>query len=132
VRAADTNLLVRYIVNDDRKQADAVQRLFRECRARGEAVFIPTLVLCELVWVLDRVYSLPKPNLIEVLESILQVGFFQFENEDVVRQALQNYRAGKASFPDYAIGEIGKQAGCRDTVTFDRALKNAPGFTLLT
>jgi predicted nucleic-acid-binding protein len=41
------------------------------------------------------------------------------------------YRTGRAGFPDYVIGEISKQAGCRDTVTFDRALRDTPGFTLL-
>jgi predicted nucleic-acid-binding protein len=49
----------------------------------------------------------------------------------LVRRSLELYREGKANFSDYLIGEISRQAGCRDTVTFDRALKGAPGFTLL-
>jgi predicted nucleic-acid-binding protein len=48
-----------------------------------------------------------------------------------VRQSLEHYRRGKATFPDYVIGEISRHAGCRDTVTFDRDLRSAPGFTIL-
>ncbi len=44
---------------------------------------------------------------------------------------LEIYHRGKGNFTDYLIGEISRQAGCRDTVTFDRGLKGAPGFTLL-
>ncbi|HML18147.1 MAG TPA: type II toxin-antitoxin system VapC family toxin [Bryobacteraceae bacterium] len=131
MRAADTNLLVRYIINDDQKQADAVERFFEDCRASGEPVFIPVLVVCELLWVLERVYGQAKPELIAALEKMADAAFFQFEQEAVIRRCLEHYRSGKASFADYVIGEISREAGCRDTVTFDRALKGAPGFTLL-
>jgi predicted nucleic-acid-binding protein len=131
MRAADTNILVRYILNDDVKQADAVHRLFQECRANGEAVFIPVIVLCELLWVLDRSLNLTKPQLIQVLENMFEAGFFRFEHEAIIHRCVEFYRTGRAGFPDYVIGEISKQAGCRDTVTFDRALRDTPGFTLL-
>jgi predicted nucleic-acid-binding protein len=131
MRAADTNLLVRYVVNDDHKQVHSVEQFFADCEAHDEPVFVPLLVLCELLWVLNHTYGQTKRELISVLEDLLRAGFFQFESESLIRRCLESYRDGKASFPDYVIGEISKQAGCRDTVTFDRALKDAPGFTLL-
>src|SRR6266851_7683965 len=84
----------------------------------------------ELVWVLDRVHGQTKPQIIEVLERLLGLDLLRFEQESVVRQSLIRFRAGKASFPDYVIGEISRQAGCRDTVSFDRDLRRAPGFTV--
>ena len=53
------------------------------------------------------------------------------EREDAVRRSLELYRHGPASFSDYLIGEISREDGCRDTVTFDRGLRGAPGFTVL-
>jgi predicted nucleic-acid-binding protein len=84
-----------------------------------------------LFWVLDRTFGLEKMELIETLEKLLAVEFFRFDRESTVREGLEQYRRGKASFPDYVIGEISRQAGCRDTVTFDRDLRGAPGFTVL-
>jgi predicted nucleic-acid-binding protein len=131
MRAVDTNILVRYIVNDDLKQAAVVEKFWGECETNQEAIFVPVLVLCELMWVLSRLYAQTKPQLIGVLEKLLAVGFFRFEQESAVRQSLEHYRGGKATFPDYVIGEISRQSGCRDTVTFDRDLRGAPGFTIL-
>jgi len=131
MRAVDTNILVRYVVNDDPKQAAVVEKFWVECETNQEAVFIPVLVLCELMWVLSRLYAQTKPQLIEVLEKLLAVGFFRFEHESAVRQSLELYRGGKPTFPDYVIGEISRHVGCRDTVTFDRNLRGAPGFTVL-
>jgi len=131
MRAVDTNILVRYVVNDDPKQAAVVERVWLECETNQEAIFIPLLVLCELMWVLSRLYAQTKPQLIEVLEKLLAVGVFRFEQESAVRRSLEHYRRGKATFADYVIGEISRRAGCRDTVTFDRDLRGAPGFTIL-
>jgi predicted nucleic-acid-binding protein len=131
LRGLDTNVLVRYIANDDLKQAEVVDRLFRDCSLAGEDLFVPVIVLCELVWVLDRVHGQTKPQIVEVLERLLNLNLLRFEQESVVRQSLIRFRAGKATFPDYVIGEISRQAGCRDTVSFDRDLRKAPGFTVL-
>ena len=131
MRGIDTNVLVRYIANDDLKQAEVVERLFRDCSLAGEDLFVPVIVLCELVWVLDRVHGQTKPQIVEVLERLLRLDLLRFEQESVVRQSLISFRAGKASFADFVIGEISRQAGCRDTLSFDRDLRKAPGFTVL-
>jgi len=80
---------------------------------------------------LSRSYGQPKAAVVEALNQILQMEQFRIEHDALVRRSLELYREGKANFSDYLIGEISRQAGCRDTVTLDRALKGAPGFTLL-
>jgi len=131
MRGIDTNVLVRYIVNDDLKQAELVDRLFHECDAAGEHLFVPVIALCELVWVLDRAYGQGKPQIVEVLDRLLGLDLLRFEQEAVVRQSLTRFRDGKASFPDYVIGEISRHAGCRDVVSFDRDLRKTAGFSIL-
>lgn len=69
--------------------------------------------------------------MVDILEVILVSDAFVFEQKDFIQRSLDNYRQGRADFSDYLIGEIASAAGCRDTVTFDRALKGSPGFTLL-
>lgn len=102
-----------------------------ECKREGEHLFIPVLVLCEAVWVLDRIYRQSKDQIIEAIEHLLQADLFRFEHDGLVRRAFDQFRESRGGFPDYLIGEIAIAAGCRDTVTFDRALKSSPGFTLL-
>ena len=69
MRAVDTNILVRYVANDDPKQAAVVEKFWVACESNQEAIFIPVLVLCELMRVLSRLYAQSKPQLIEILEN---------------------------------------------------------------
>jgi len=131
MRALDTNVIVRYFVADDESQFAASERVIEECRKNRESVFLSVIVLCELMWVLASTYRQPKPVLISVLEEILALDQFQIEYEELVRRCVALYRLGAGNFPDYLIGEISKHYGCRDVVTFDRALKKSSGFTVL-
>jgi predicted nucleic-acid-binding protein len=131
VRALDSNVLLRYLVGDDRHQAAIAERIIEGCRDANEPLFIPVLVLCETIWVLDRVYSQSKAQIIEAIEALLVMDLLRFEHDRLVRSAFDRFREARADFPDYLIGEIATAAGCRDTVTFDKSLKGSPGFTLL-
>jgi predicted nucleic-acid-binding protein len=131
MRALDTNVLVRYLVNDDPAQAAVADRVLDDCRRKREPVFLSILVLCEMVWVLASSFGQSKSEIVAVLERILDLDLFRVEHEPLVRRSLEHFRRGKGNFADYLIGEIGNEAGCRDTVTFDRALKDAPGFQIL-
>lgn len=131
MRSLDTNILVRYLVADHPRQLAMAERVIEECRETKESIFLSIPVLCETVWVLTRNYLQPKPVLIEILEQILAKDLFRLEHDAAIRRSLQAYRDGKAGFIDYLIGEISQDAGCRDTVTFDRSLRGAPGFTVL-
>jgi predicted nucleic-acid-binding protein len=131
VRALDSNVLLRYLVGDDLRQLAVAERIFEESRQSDEPLFIPVLVLCESLWVLDRVYGQSKAQIIEAVASLLAMDLLRFEHDRCVRFAFDRFRQSKADFPDYLIGEIAAAAGCRDTVTFDKSLKSSRGFTIL-
>jgi predicted nucleic-acid-binding protein len=131
MRGLDTNVLVRYLAADDAKQLATVEELMEECQKNREPFFLPAIVLCELVWVLAKRYDQQKSQIIQALEQILDMDQFRLEYDALVRRSLESFRNGKGNFSDYLIGEISKQHGCRDFVTFARALKNSPGFTVL-
>lgn len=131
MRAVDTNLLVRYFTTDDSRQVALVEQFLAQCEERRERVFVAIPVLCELTWVLNVSHGFAKSEIAGALKQLLDQPLFSVEREPLVRRALQSYRDGRGGLTDYLIGEIASDAGCLDTVTFDRRLKGAPGFTLL-
>jgi predicted nucleic-acid-binding protein len=127
----DTNVLVRYLIKDDKKQAERATAFIRKATADGESCLINSIVLCELVWVLESAYEYEKKEIVSVLEKILVTKQLEVESKDIVRQAIHDYRAGSGDIADYVIGRVNQSQGCEHTATFDRALKNYPAFILL-
>jgi predicted nucleic-acid-binding protein len=129
--AIDTNVLIRFLLDDDPAQGARVDRLIEDAVRRDEKLFLGHIVLCETVWVLQDLLHVPKPELLTLFEYVLTTGFFEIQAEQVVKAALAAYRNGKADFADYLIGEVGLSEGCSITATFDRGLRGAAGFSLL-
>lgn len=130
MRGLDTNVLVRYLTQDNAGQARAVEALVAEALAEGERLHVDDVVLCELVWVLRGAYRTDKPAIVSALERIINTALFSFEDREVLRRAVEDYRQGGGDFADYLVGRRNRRAGCEDTATFDRALKGAPSFSL--
>jgi predicted nucleic-acid-binding protein len=131
MRAVDTNILIRFITKDDPKQFAEVERLFEGCAQKQEQVFVSIPVTCELVWVLSSGYRQPKREIVSVLEFLLNDGLFHLDQAPLIQIALDRFRHGKADFTDYLVGAMAADAGCRDTLSFDRGLRDDPDFTIL-
>lgn len=131
MRGVDTNVLVRYLTQDHAAQARAVDTLIAETISRREHLHVDDVVLCELVWVLRGAYRTDKPAIVSALQKIVGTALFSFEDREVLRRAVEDYRKGSGDFADYLIGHRNRRAGCEDTATFDRALKGASAFSLL-
>ena len=127
----DTNVLVRYLTQDDPAQARRANQVVADSVQRDGRCFIGPVVLCELAWVLSGAYALAKADLINTLDLILATRQFEVGDKDIVRAALEGFRAGRADFADYVIGKANHRAGCAQTVTFDRRLKNSAEFRVL-
>ena len=131
MRGLDTNVLLRYLAADDAKQLAAAGSIVHQARMDREPLFVPAVVLCEVAWGLRSVYALPKSVIVETLESLLGTFGFEFEHHQAALLALESFRNGPGDYSDYLIGEVGLSAGCRDIVTFNRALRRAEGFHVL-
>lgn len=131
MKGLDTNVLVRYLVRDDKKQAEKAGTYIRKVVANGESCFINNIVLCELVWVLESAYEFDRVSIADVLEKILATKQFELERKDITRQAVRDYKEGRGDLADYLIGRINQALDCDNTVSFDRALKNAAPFIVL-
>jgi predicted nucleic-acid-binding protein len=131
MRGLDTNVLVRYLTQDDPVQAPKATQVIDEGVEQGDVFYLTSIVLCELVWVLEDAYDYSRQDIQRVLDHILRTAQFHFDQKDQLWLALQDYRAGRADFSDYLIGRLGRQAGCPETLTFDTSLRRSPHFRLL-
>ncbi|MBI1736073.1 MAG: type II toxin-antitoxin system VapC family toxin [Candidatus Rokubacteria bacterium] len=127
----DTNVLVRYLTQDEPAQTRRANRLIGETVAAGDRCAIASIVMCELVWVLDSAYRLERDAIASVLERLLATADFVVEEPDLVRRALADYRRGHGDFADYLIGWRNRHTGCDATATFDRALRGSDLFRVL-
>lgn len=127
----DTNVLVIYLTQDDPKQAPKATRTIETGAARGETFFISSIVMCELIWVLGTAYDYGRGEISDVLESVLRTRQFTFEDKDLLWQSLADFKSLKGDFSDYLLGRKGLEAGCAQTLTFDKNLKNSSHFEVL-
>jgi len=132
VKGLDTNVLVRYLTEDDPRQAAAAVKEIEGTGKKDEKRIVQPLVLCELAWVLESAYGVGKKELLDVFERILRTAQFEIPGKDLVWRSLADYRAGKGDFSDHLLGRLNEDAGASVTKTFDRALRGNPRFHVLT
>ena len=121
----DTNVLVRYVMQDDPRQSPRATRLI-ESLSPDEPGFVPVVALVELVWVLSGSYGLDRTQVATVLDTLLRSKELVLDRAALVTQALNRYSAAGADFADALIERIAAAAGCSATMSFDAgALKVA-------
>ncbi len=117
----DTNVLLRYLVEDDPDQTPWAVRLLEERCTEDQPGFINHVVLCELVWVLESSYRFPRRVVADTLDRLLRVPELRVEHIDGAWMALDAYLTTRADFADAMIGWLNRSHGCIGTATFDRA-----------
>ena len=126
----DTNVVVRYLAQDDAKQSAAASRLFEEVLSPEDPGFVSAIVLCELAWVLAECYGADRARIRGALEGLLAARQIAVETPDIVRRALRAWADSGADFADALLGEVAAAHGAAKTLTFDRAAAKLPGFEL--
>ena len=127
----DTNVLVRYMMQDDPKQSAKATRLV-ESLTSEQPGFVPLVAIVELVWVLSTSYGLNRDQLVEALDVLLRSKEIVVDRADVVLQAQRRFGKGGADFADCLIERIAQAHGCLSTMTFDSGAAKAAGMTLVT
>jgi predicted nucleic-acid-binding protein len=127
----DTNILVRYIVQDDKQQADLATYLLEERLNDKNRGLVSAVVLCELVWVLSRAYGYGKEQVSEVLRTMLASADLVIDRMDDAFRALREYERGAADFSDYYIGQMNHTLNAETTYTLDQKAAVGSRFTPL-
>jgi len=124
----DTNILVRYLVQDDPAQFRMAAELIEGRLGADEFGFVSVVAMAELAWVLERAYGLADAEIAAAIERTLQIDVLAVESEQEVFTAMIALKEGRGSFADALIGALGAKAGCSRTLIFDRKALRLPEF----
>jgi len=127
----DTNVLVRYIMQDDAKQSALATRLVESLSVESPG-FVPLISVVELAWVLSSAYELDRGQVAQAFESLLRTKEIAVERAEIVWKALRVFQSANADFADCLIERSAAVAGCDRTMTFERGAVKGCGMTLVT
>ena len=126
----DTNILVRYLTQDDPIQSPKATEIVERRLTEEKPGFVSIVAMVETVWVLERAYGLPHHEIVAAVERLLQTDVLVVENEQEVFTAMIALKEGRGSFADGVIAALSARTGCSCTLTFDRKALRLPGFEL--
>ncbi len=131
----DTNVLVRYLTQDEPKQSAVATRFFEANLSDRTPGFVSLVVLIELYWVLERLYHAKPQEIVATVVDMLGMAHFHFQEHEAVHAALDDWQhtanRGKVGLPDLLITKLALRSGCSQTVSFDKAAVTSAGMTLL-
>ena len=126
----DTNVLVRYIMQDDPKQSPMATGLIESLDSDNPG-YITMVSVVELYWVMTSSYELSGQQVIQALQAILRTKQLLVERADQVMRALRVFDEGKADLADCLIERSAAGAGCTQTMTFDVGASKHAGMALI-
>ena len=128
--ALDTNVLVRYLIADDKKQFETARQFIEEA-ITNETLFIPVSVSVELEWVLRSLYEVKKAMIITTFNRLLESREIEFQEESAIEIALSLYADNNADFADCLHIASAQTQGRVPLVTIDRKASRVEGAKLL-
>jgi predicted nucleic-acid-binding protein len=126
----DTNILVRYLTQDDPVQSRKATEIIELRLTEEQPGFVSVMAMVETVWVLDRAYGFAACDIAAAVERMLQADLLVVENEQEVFTAMTAVKDGQGSFADAVIAALGARAGCSHTLTFDHQAARLRSFEL--
>jgi predicted nucleic-acid-binding protein len=126
----DTNILVRYLTQDDSVQSSQAREIMEQQLTQENPGFISLVATVESVWVLENAHKFSAREVAAAIERILQADTLVVQNEKEVFAAMIALKQGRGSFADALIAALGSWANCSHTLTFDRKALRIPGFAL--
>jgi predicted nucleic-acid-binding protein len=126
----DTNVLVRYIMQDDPRQSAKATTLMESLKVDRPG-FVGVVSIVELYWVLTSCYDLTNDQVKQALDILLRTREIVVDRADEVLRALKVFETGKADFADCLIERMAASAGCEQTMTFDSGAAKHAGMTLI-
>ncbi len=116
----DTNILVRLLTNDEPQQASLALKALNQAQADRQRIWVSVIVLCELVWVLQRLYGYDKAQVLVALGALLAFAGLDVEHSPTVKKTLDEMRRSSADFADILLGQLSAERGAAFVLTFDK------------
>ena len=130
MRGIDTNILVRFLVADDEYQAKTVYHIFKKAESNKEELFVPYVVMLELIWVLESVYEISRNDILDSISELLLMPIFEFEKLTALQEFIPLAQKSKYDLSDLLIGISAKNSGCENVITFDKKASKSNLFEL--
>ena len=131
MKALDTNVLVRFLVQDDRRQAEIVYRVFREAEESKDTLFVPLLVVLEVFWMLESVYEIPRVDILDAIHELILMPILEFEAQPAILNAISQARKTRMDLSDLLIAHSARSSGCESVLTFDKRASDSELFERL-
>ena len=120
----DTNLIIRFLVDDDPQKVSRVERLLKN---KDNTNILLDTIVAEIIWVLSSYYSLKKTEVIEVLNNLLKLSFIKWESRDLLVEAMATFDKTNLDLEDsYNLAFIRKKK-IKSVKTFDKHLQKLIG-----
>ena len=129
MNALDTNVLVRFLVQDDVQQSEIVNIIFASAETHKQPLFVTSTVVLELMWVLKSAYDIPRAVILDALNELLSLTVLEFQDQLAIRDFVVGAQDNNYDLSDLLIGQIGLFSGCNTTLTFDKKAAKSPQFT---
>ena len=127
----DTNVVLRYLLQDDPKQTQQANEIFEGRLSELEPGYVNLACVLEIVWVLRSLLRLDAVQIASHLENLLAADSLVVQNEQQVFEAAFALKRGMGEFEDALIGALNLWAGCEKTLTFDRRAGRLAGFEVI-
>ena len=124
----DTNIILRYLLQDDPKQARQANEIFERQLSEQDPGFLTVATVLEIVWVLRGLLKQNSSQIASHLQNLLAADSLEVQNEQQVFDAMFALKHGTGEFEDALIGSLNAWAGCSHTLTFDRRAARLPHF----
>lgn len=131
MKALDTNVIIRFLVNDDKKQGETVKGLFLKAEREQESFYITNPVLLEVIYVLESVYKFQRSEILNAIDSMVMMKILVFENPDVLQRLTAIGERSTIELEYLLVGLIAHDNGCETTITFDKKATQSNLFELL-
>ena len=120
MKGIDTNILIRFLVGDDELQAKKVYNIFKKAEINKKELFVPLLVILELIWVLESVYEVTRTEILDSISELLLMPILKFEHQSALQQFTNSGHGNKYDLSDLLIAHSAKEQGCESVITFDK------------
>ena len=128
----DTNVLIRYLIQDDPKQARLANQIIDRQLSEQNPGFVNLATILEIVWVLRSLLKRSPSEIATHLEQLLAADSLEIQNDQQVFEAAFALKRGTGEFEDALIGALNAWAGCSHTLTFDRKTARLRYFRVMT
>lgn len=127
MRTIDANVILRYLTNDVPEQAKQVEELFNRVEVGNEDVFLPDIILADIIWILEKYYKQTREDIREWITAILSLQGLTFSDKKMALNALDIYVAKKIDWSDASAAIQMQQRDITEIYSFDKHFDRIDG-----